>query len=220
MIDVHAPHETVHTWKDFFIHVATICVGLLIAIGLEQSVEAIHHHFQVKEARERIREELEVNIAIDKRDVQYADDFIAEMTANMDALRAREAGKPPAIDHLDFTVETQSYYNAAFASAQESGVLAMMPYDEAAMYSDAYGYVAANRELLVLISTSLSLAKAAPRDHTLAQLTPEEVQAVLTACSNVKQDMTKYRALHVVSQQEWDAALSGHYRTDFHAKTN
>jgi hypothetical protein len=27
-----------HTWRDFFIHVATIFVGLLIAAGLEQTV--------------------------------------------------------------------------------------------------------------------------------------------------------------------------------------
>jgi hypothetical protein len=33
MLDVHPPHEAAHTWKDFFIHVGTICVGLLIAIG-------------------------------------------------------------------------------------------------------------------------------------------------------------------------------------------
>ena len=43
MLDVHAPHSPTHTWKDFFIHIATICIGLLIAIGLEQTVEAIHH---------------------------------------------------------------------------------------------------------------------------------------------------------------------------------
>jgi len=43
MLDVHAPHNTVHTWKDFFVHLGTIAIGLLIAIGLEQSVEALHH---------------------------------------------------------------------------------------------------------------------------------------------------------------------------------
>ena len=35
MIDVHPPHKPTHTWTDFFIHIATICVGLIIAIGLE-----------------------------------------------------------------------------------------------------------------------------------------------------------------------------------------
>ena len=27
MLDVHPPHSPTHTWKDFFIHIATITVG-------------------------------------------------------------------------------------------------------------------------------------------------------------------------------------------------
>ena len=42
VIDVHAAHGGIHTWRDFWIHLGTIALGLLIAIGLEQSVEAVH----------------------------------------------------------------------------------------------------------------------------------------------------------------------------------
>ena len=42
VIDVHAPHGGMHTWKDFWIHLGTIAAGLLIAISLEQGVEALH----------------------------------------------------------------------------------------------------------------------------------------------------------------------------------
>ncbi len=51
MIDVHVPHKSEHTWTDFFIHIATIAVGLLLAIGLEQSVEYLHHRHLATEAR-------------------------------------------------------------------------------------------------------------------------------------------------------------------------
>jgi len=34
MLDVHASHESIHTWKGFFIHIAIIVIGLLIAISL------------------------------------------------------------------------------------------------------------------------------------------------------------------------------------------
>ena len=51
MLDVHAPHQPTHTWKDFFIHIATIVVGLLIAIGLEQTVEYFHELHQLHELR-------------------------------------------------------------------------------------------------------------------------------------------------------------------------
>ena len=37
MLDVHPTH----TWRDFFLHLATITIGLLIAVGLEQTVERI-----------------------------------------------------------------------------------------------------------------------------------------------------------------------------------
>ncbi len=46
MLDVHPPHHSTRTWSDFFIHIATICVGLLIAIGLEQSIEVLHRHHE------------------------------------------------------------------------------------------------------------------------------------------------------------------------------
>ena len=46
MLDVHPPHEAAHSWKDFFIHVGTICVGLLIAVSLEQSVEYLHRQHE------------------------------------------------------------------------------------------------------------------------------------------------------------------------------
>jgi hypothetical protein len=45
MLDVPAPHQSVHTWKDFFVHIATISVGLIIAIS-EQTVEYVHHLHQ------------------------------------------------------------------------------------------------------------------------------------------------------------------------------
>jgi hypothetical protein len=39
MLDVHAPHEPIRGWKDFLLHLFTIMVGLLIALGLEGLVE-------------------------------------------------------------------------------------------------------------------------------------------------------------------------------------
>jgi len=49
MLDVHMPHPT-HTWSDFLIRIATITVGLLIAISLEQTVEWVHHRHQTASA--------------------------------------------------------------------------------------------------------------------------------------------------------------------------
>ena len=41
MIEVHPPHENVHSWTQFFIHIAAITIGIYedIAIIMEQSTE-------------------------------------------------------------------------------------------------------------------------------------------------------------------------------------
>lgn len=61
MLEVHPPHQAVRGWRDFFVHITTIVIGLLIAISLEQVVESIHHKHQVRDAREALALEREAN---------------------------------------------------------------------------------------------------------------------------------------------------------------
>jgi hypothetical protein len=62
MLDVHAPHEPINSWGGFLLHIATIVIGLLIAVALEQTVEYFHHRHEVREARESLSAEHEENI--------------------------------------------------------------------------------------------------------------------------------------------------------------
>jgi hypothetical protein len=48
-MDVHAPHSSIHSVKDFLFHLLAITVGLLIALGLEALVNTNHHRRQVAE---------------------------------------------------------------------------------------------------------------------------------------------------------------------------
>src|ERR1700733_10097267 len=49
MLDVHPPHHAASTWRDFFIHIITSVIGLLIAVGLEQAVEYLHQRHQLED---------------------------------------------------------------------------------------------------------------------------------------------------------------------------
>jgi hypothetical protein len=72
MLDVHPPHHTPDSWRDFFIHIATITVGLLIAVGLEQTVEAIHHHHQREYLEDQMHEESERNLDLVRSQLVFA----------------------------------------------------------------------------------------------------------------------------------------------------
>jgi len=61
MLDVHPAHHAATTRREFFVHLATIVLGLLIAIGLEQSVEALHRLHQRHELIAALHSEAEDN---------------------------------------------------------------------------------------------------------------------------------------------------------------
>jgi hypothetical protein len=68
MLEPHAPHEQIHSWQSFAIHIAAIAVGLLLAFALEQSAEAIHHHHQRSDLVMQMHGVLQSDIRLDERD--------------------------------------------------------------------------------------------------------------------------------------------------------
>ena len=61
MIDVHPAPHAAHSWRDFFIHIATIAIGLLLALGLEQTVEHFHRLHQRHSLEENLHSESLLN---------------------------------------------------------------------------------------------------------------------------------------------------------------
>lgn len=94
MIDIHAPHESTHTWTDFFIHIITITVGLFIAVGLEQTVEHFHHLHQRHQLEDNLRDELRVDLRRDAMDFRRFADIRAYTVELKSAVTARRTGHP------------------------------------------------------------------------------------------------------------------------------
>src|ERR1700722_3927101 len=103
MLEVHAPHEALHTWKGFFIHIATIVIGLFVAVGLEQTVELIHHRHLREQLEAQMREVLAGDLQSDANSLKTLGDLRAYLSQLRTAIRARLDGKeepppPPAND--------------------------------------------------------------------------------------------------------------------------
>ncbi len=133
MLEPHPPHHTPNTWRDFVIHIATIVVGLLIAVSLEQTVEYIHHRQEIAETREALHDERLDNYT---RFAKYVQQYHAEslrQKANMALLvalqhPAQNSTNPSA--RLKLGLNRNQFTSAAWHTAQTSGVLALMPADE------------------------------------------------------------------------------------------
>ncbi len=144
MIDVHPPHEAVHSWKDFLIHMTAICLGLLIAIGLEQSVESIHHRHERNQLREDLRTQAEQQIQILHQNQLVCAESIAWAHAILRAGR----DIPPSGGFVTYVLPQRKggpslnvIANSVWIAAKSSGGVALLSRDEIATW-DQVDYLA------------------------------------------------------------------------------
>ena len=62
-MDANHKHGPIRNLREFVKEVGIIVVGVLIALGGEQAVQAVNHHYQVQEARAALKDELGWNLA-------------------------------------------------------------------------------------------------------------------------------------------------------------
>jgi transposase len=145
MIDVHAPEHRISGTRDFFVHLFTITIGLLIALGLENAAEAWHHRHQRDEAEETIQRELVYN----KQHLIETEFVLQQETDNltraMAYLEARSAGRPGSGAGISLGYTMPHLRDASWKTANATGVVQYMPYEYVQRLSGAYD----EQELLV-----------------------------------------------------------------------
>jgi hypothetical protein len=60
-MEIHRP-KAAHGWREFLIEIGTIVTGIVIALSLEQAIEALHEHGLAREAREAINAEMQEDV--------------------------------------------------------------------------------------------------------------------------------------------------------------
>ena len=136
-MEVHPPHEPVHTWREALIHIGLMTVGLFIALMLEGLVEYLHHKHLVHEARENIRLEIEHNqeaVRADIADVQKEGGVVAAGLKTMHFMKEHPHGH----GSITYNWKYRPLSDAAWLSARDTGALGYMPYADVQGYSVLY----------------------------------------------------------------------------------
>lgn len=141
MLDVHPPHSRLNGFWDFFIHLLIITVGLFIATQIESCVEWRHHVHLAKQAREELRAEIVKNL----KDLKDAQSSVNELRKEIDddlttLKKIQENPDDPKNQKASLAFHTagMTLSNTAWHTAQSTGALAYMPYEEAERYSSIY----------------------------------------------------------------------------------
>src|ERR1700733_10244279 len=140
VIDVHPPHEPIHGWRDFFIHLTTITIGLLIALSLEGCVEWQHHRHLVHEAEASLRTEIQNNesgLANVLADVHNQQAILKQDVVVLDQMIKDPTSKTHQKMSVNFHLV--GFDDVSWKTAQTTGALSYMPYTRAQEYAAIYG---------------------------------------------------------------------------------
>lgn len=89
---VHAPHGEAGGWRGFVTHIAVVAIGLFLALGLEQGVEAIHHEFQRAKLENEMRLTFQSNLKRTESNIRILNSSRTYLIELRNAVNARIAG--------------------------------------------------------------------------------------------------------------------------------
>jgi len=146
-MEVHPPHGPIHSIKEFMVHLLAITIGLLIALGLESSVEWVHHRHLARDARENILQEVRANQQMVARQLSVLPAEEKRLDEILRGVDDVQHGRPTK-QLGDFMWTSILLQDSAWRTASSTGAVAFMSYDEVQRYSVLYGVQQLNGSIL------------------------------------------------------------------------
>lgn len=139
MIEVHPPTKRFEGWRDFLIHLVVITIGLLIALSLEGCVEWRHHRQLVREAVSSMQGEIRANAERTQAALEDIHREQESLKKDVEVMK-RIITDPKTPNHEDMTVNfrIRTFDDVSWRTAQSTGALGYMEYEQAHQYSDLY----------------------------------------------------------------------------------
>ncbi len=204
MLDVHPPHHAAATWRDFFIHIATIVIGLCIAVGLEQTVEYFHHRHELQKAREELREDANANRRGAAVQLESIHQVQAELNADMALLLAQRATNQPLAGKLDFDWSFRRTRSVAYNVNKLSGALNLMPHPELAYYDYTFTVGDVVMDAAEKWQVELETAKAIAARSPSGTLSSQDTNELITAISDTQGKLARTERLIAFAQSALD----------------
>jgi hypothetical protein len=141
MLDVHLPHKRIDGVGEFFLHLFTITVGLLIAVGIEAAVERHQRRELASEARDTMTAEIRKNsgsVADALKEIDQEQEKLKRNLAKVRKVQLNPRSSSSQSANLDIGFNTTGLEDTGWRTAQATGALAFMPYAESEKYTGIY----------------------------------------------------------------------------------
>jgi hypothetical protein len=196
MLDVHPPHHSPNSWRGFFLHIVTIVIGLLIAIGLEQAVEYVHHQRQIREMEDALSQESRENrhvVQDDLAEIATATPIIEANMVSLERSRLDSSHTPVTLLPLPPT-RIFVPIDAAWLGMRDSALISIVPHQVSTNYWKldfmVQRSIVTTQEIMQLKDKILALEKLQTPSNLLS---PTERDALLLAFSEYAQKLGRLR---------------------------
>lgn len=137
-MEIHPPAKHMESVKDYLIHLSMMTIGLLLALGLDQAMEAHRHHELAEQAKESISSEIRDN----KKEIDGERSRVAQ---NVEKLKQSPAVIEKLLAHRNLdAIESSigasgtSLNSTAWTTASTTGALVYMGYAQAKRFAKSY----------------------------------------------------------------------------------
>jgi hypothetical protein len=138
-MEIHAPHQPVHSLRGMLTHLALVTLGVLIALSFEGIGTWREHRALVREARANILSEIRDNqkelvsrIAAIPKELSGLDESIVTVQRLIDTKQLE--------GQIQLRFETADLRDASRSTAAVTGAFGLMEYDEVKKYATVYGH--------------------------------------------------------------------------------
>jgi hypothetical protein len=209
-MDVHPPHEPIHSWRDFLLHLTIVTIGLFIALMLEAAVEWQHHRYLVHEARTNLRQEIEENRKNLRDDLTQIKDAQSRARSNLETLRTLQATHRIAVNSLNYQIAWSTLSQSAWLTARDTGALSFMNYAEVQRYADLYTEQEIADSMALRLLTG-ELHAVAPVFSGVApeKLAPAEIQSMIDRTQDLYSELFGVGQVAQELSDTYTKALSG-----------
>ncbi|AFL86964.1 hypothetical protein Terro_0625 [Terriglobus roseus DSM 18391] len=212
MLEVHPPHKPIHGTGEFFLHLFTITIGLLIAVGIEAGVERWHHHELAESARASMNAEI-------RRNATKVNDAVANIEKEQDVMRRNSDAiavvqSDPKGKHdlnLEATYNITGLDKTAWLTAGATSALSYMPYEDAKKLSGIYKDmdVFERRQETIAVDSSRFFGLIGRYQIGKRDVSQEAADSLAEICGVWQGDLVQLHIAAKVLQEEQNAYLQG-----------
>jgi hypothetical protein len=185
MPDIDPVHPVAHRREDFFVQIAAIAMGLLLALGLDRTAGYFHERHQLAHARRDLKLEIEQNRGAWEKNVAEVQRIQKELEADVAIIQALQSSSP-LTGKLDYSENFYAIIDGPWQAVRQNGSLSLMPNDELQTYAWFHEILTSLMDTIHATEPVIKIGEAIAGRASLDKLTARDLEELQSKTSEAQ----------------------------------